>query len=99
MIKEHPENGCGHDLRQKENQEKEYEDPEYCIATQYFCYECKMSFCGKCVHENRMKNPNAHKTGQNVTSVEGSVLFKDDKRKPKVDVPKSILYINPKYDV
>ena len=87
LIKEHPENGCGHDLRQEEE------------VTQYFCFDCKMSFCGDCAHNSRVKNPNAFKTGQNVTPVEGKVLFRDDKGKFMVDVPKSIVYTKPSFKV
>ena len=56
-----------------------------------------MSFCGDCAHGSKVKNPNAFKSGMNVSPVEGSVLFKDDKRKFKAEISKSIVYTNPKY--
>ena len=62
MRREHPGNGCDHDLRQEVNEDKGGELSTYgCIATQYFCHECKLSFCGKCVLEARIKNENAYK--------------------------------------
>lgn len=53
LAKEHPDNGCGHDLGQKEKFPR----------TQYFCYECKKSFCGECVYLSKVKNKNALKSG------------------------------------
>ena len=56
LRKKYSENGCDHDLRQQKNKDKGYEDPERCIATQYFCNECKLSFCGDCAFRSRKKN-------------------------------------------
>ena len=49
-------------MRQKKDKDKggEY-STNGCIATQYFCHECKLSFCGKCALEARIKNEGAHK--------------------------------------
>ena len=82
LRREHPENGCEHDLRQEVNEDKGgWESTHGSIATQYFCHECKLSFCGKCAFESRVKNKfdsdgNPLPVGI-ATPVEGTVFFRD----------------------
>ena len=93
LRREHPGNGCEHDLRQEVNQDKGgWLSTNGCIATQYFCHECKLSFCGKCAFEARKMNKNAHKLSTEidsdedflldgyVTPAKGAVLFRDEER-------------------
>ena len=54
LRREHPGNGCEHDLRQEINNDKgDWSSIYGCIASQYFCHECKLSFCGKCAFDAR----------------------------------------------
>ena len=82
LIRDYPENGCEHDLRQERNELKGGAESTFgCIATQYFCHQCKLSFCGKCANEARTKNKidsDGDSQPQGIaTPVEGAVLFRN----------------------
>ena len=72
LRKEHPGNGCEHDLRQEVNEDKGGKlSTNGCIATQYFCHECKLSFCGKCAFEARKMVKNGFKLTTETDDNEG----------------------------